>query len=544
MNLRHLVARPFGMASLWLLLLAACSPPAGVPVTRTGAPAAATSHYAAARALEQASFGVTAEAVEAVRQQGFEAWIARQQDLPPTLFDGLPLRDFDEVAQPGALATAYRGMQDRLFAAFLDAPDQLRLRVTWSLSQVLVVSAQKAAPYGLLEYANVLQRHAFGSYGELLRAISVHPTMGWYLDNGRNRSASSCLGCTPNENFARELLQLFSIGTHQLRLDGTPVRDASGRPLPAYRQQDVAELARALTGWEFVDEPGLAPSNPGNWGRTMVAERPLLHDPGAKLVLGTVLPAGRSAAQDLDAVIALLMAHSNTAPFVSRRLIQHLVTSQPSPAYVERVARVFLDNGSGVKGDLGAVVRALLLDPEARQGDSGAAVPATFGKLREPLLHHLALLRGLGCRRLPRAAPDGTRLVPVRQEPLNAPSVFSFYQPGDSAPGSGLIAPELRLLDGLEFSQRVSVLGTAQSSWGTALVEAGCDLPGLAARAAVSLDDLADTIGERWFRGALPARLRAALPRLWADTAAADDVERLAWVLPVLLMSPEFGAPL
>ncbi|WP_395703597.1 DUF1800 family protein [Aquabacterium sp.] len=525
------------------LLLAGCAPPTHTAAAAPAAAAASSSPLAAARALEQASFGPTAESVAAVRGQGLAAWISQQQGLPPTLFDGLPLRDFDEVAQPGSLATAYRGMQDRLFAAFLMAPDQLRLRVTWSLSQILVVSAQKAAPYGLLEYANLLQRHAFGRYGDLLRAMTVHPTMGWYLDNGRNRAATACLGCTPNENFARELLQLFSIGTQRLQLDGTPMRDAQGRVLPAYGQQDVSELARALTGWAFVEEPGLAPSNPGNWGHTMVADQPELHDRGEKRVLGTVLPAGQNAAQDLDAVVALLVAHPNTAPFVSRRLIQHLVTSQPTPAYVERVARVFRDNGAGQRGDLGAVVRAVLLDREARRGDAGTTAPTSFGKLREPMLHHMALLRGLGCRRLPRSA-DGTRLVPVRQEPFNAPSVFSFYQPGDTAPVSGLLAPEQRLLDGQEFSQRMAALGRAQSTWGTALVEAGCDLPALAALAAVSLDALADEIGRRWFRGAMPPRLRAALPRLWADTDARNDVERLAWVLPALLLSPEFGVQL
>ncbi len=419
------------------------------------APAAKVTRYAAARFLEQATFGVKAADVERVRAIGFAAWIDEQMALPVTQLDGrlsISLYVDDNGRQP-----AYWAYEREFFAAALSRPDQLRQRVAWSLSQFVVVSLSANDPYGVLEYHNLLLRSAFGGYGPFLRAMTVHPAMGTFLDNARNRAVTACEGCSPNENFARELLQLFSVGVNKLNPDGTLQRDARGRAIETYLQRDVADLARALTGWELIQEAGLPEGNLFNFGKTMRPGEALLHDFGSKSVMGTSFPAGQNAEQDLDRVVAMLMKHPNIAPFVSLRLIQHLVTSDPTPAYVGRVAATFRNNGRGVAGDLGAVVKAVLLDPEARRGDVGHGDTPRFGKLREPMLFHTALLRGLGCTRVPVSSRNGQNFT-SSQAPMNAPSVFSFYLPTDTAPGSNLLAPEHRLLTGDEFRNRVGRL--------------------------------------------------------------------------------------
>lgn len=504
------------------------------------APAQRVTRFAAARFLEQTTFGVKAADVDRVRAVGFEAWIDEQIALPVTQFDGR--LSIERYADASGRQEAYRAYQDEFFAAVLSRPDQLRQRVAWSLSQFVVVSLSAGDPYGVLEYHNLLLRHAFGAYGSFLRAMTVNPAMGAFLDNGRNRAATACEGCSPNENFARELMQLFSVGVNQLNPDGSLKRDARGRALETYTQRDVAELARALTGWEFILEPRLPNGNLYNYGKPMRPGADLLHDFGSKTVMGTTFPAGQTAEQDLDRVVAMLMSHPNTAPFVSLRLIQHLVTSDPTPAYVGRVAAVFRNNGRGAVGDLVAVVKAVLLDPEARRGDAGHGESARFGKLREPMLFQTALLRGLGCARLPVSSRDRQRFVAAQQEPLFAPSVFSFYLPTDKAPGSNLLAPEQRLLTGEEMRSRVSSLRHWTVVLRSDLDAAGCDLQSLAQAAARSPGELAVQIGERWFRGAMPPALHRTVETLWANQPGHLSAEaRVANVLGIVLSSPAFG---
>lgn len=504
------------------------------------APAPKTTRYAATRFLEQVSFGATASDVERVRAMGLPAWLDAQLAAPATLIDGTPTRNYDERADPKARVRAYQYLESQWYSAALKSEDQLRLRVSWSLSQFLVVSMSNGYPFGLIDYFNMLQRNAFGNYGSLLKAMALHPAMGMFLDNISNRSTKNCIGCAANENFARELMQLFSLGLVKLNPDGTTQRDARGKPLETYTQQDVAELARALTGWEYAKVSSTDVY--AHFGSPLAATQPLFHDMDRKSVLGTTFPAGQSAERDLDQVIEMLMAHPNIGPFVSLRLIQHLVTSNPSPGYVQRVAAVFRNNGKGVAGDLAAVVKAILLDSEARRGDAGFGDVATFGKLREPMLYHTALLRGLGCKATPFRPSSEALFRSVGQEPFFADSVFSFYAPSDTAPGSNLLAPEQRLLTGFEFVSRTGSLTDVQLNWGSALRDAGCDLQPFVQAASRSSNDLIDLIGQRWFRSALPAAQRSSIEAAWRSMSHPSIEARVAYTIQFALVSPQFGA--
>ena len=489
------------------------------------AAAKAVSYYAAARFADQVSFGATPSLVAEIQAKGFERWIDEQFALPVSKIDLGPISNYDgQIPAQGEFANRYSNRQ--LYISFLTAPDQLRRRVSWSLSQFVVASMAKIEPYGGLSYSNFLQQQAFGNYGELIRAVTMNPSMGVYLDNLENRPTSNeCRWCAPNENYARELMQLFTLGVVKLNLDGSIQRDAAGKPIETYSQKDVEELARALTGWRMQ----------GNHERTdyrrydgELVPDPwrAAHDRGAKTVLGRAFPAGVEARQELDTIVSLLMAHQNIAPFVSVRLIQHLVTSDPSPAYIARVATVF----RATSGDMKSVIKAILLDPEARRGDQIGSDTAAFGKMREPLLWYTGLLRGLECKR-ELMWNDIHVMAPGSQRPFDASSVFSFYLPTDRAPGSNLLAPEQRLLTAEELSWRLGG-GCAD---GVKRAGADCDASAFGRAFAASPATFADLVSERFFRGAMPATLRQNLidlaPTTWGDTPDQKAISLLQFAL-------------
>lgn len=393
----------------------------GTTVPTFTRPAVDAAEVAAARLLEQATFGPTAAETTRARQLGAATWIDGQLAMPATVFP-----DGGDSPEP---------VREAWFSAMGNAPDQLRQRMVFALSQILVVSTQKnAAGRELSPWLQTLSRNAFGHYGTLLREMALNPAMGKYLALGHSRAPA------PNEDFAREVLQLFSIGLVELNLDGSPRLDAQGKTIPTYDQARIAEFARALSGWGFANgfEDMSAP----------LVAREQYHDRGAKTLLnGVVLPAGQTAAQDFEAVMQNLMAHPNVAPFISLRLIRHFVTSNPSRAYVQRVATVFRQT----QGNLAATLRALLLDPEARN-----APGADAGHLRDPLLHTLALTRALGGR-----VVSGRTLfwdyTLMGERLADAPSVFSFYSPLAPLPGgSGLAGPEFQLYAGSQAVRRAN----------------------------------------------------------------------------------------
>ena len=526
------------------------SPSAGQVAPATTA--AKVSFYAASRFAEQVSFGPTPALVAELQAKGFEKWIDEQMALPLVPLD---TRIAEEVYAYGSNDVAPNRITLQvdigMVNASLRAPDQLRWRVTWSLSLFMVAATTKGEVPGWAHWTNLLYRQSFGRYGDLLREASLNPHMAHYLDNDQNRPKSAeCPFCAPNENYARELMQLFSIGVFKLNPDGTPQRDARGRYIETYVQKDVEELARALTGWQHDPEPPNRPHrNWGNWGKPMVASSwPPERDAGRKVVMGRTFAAGQSQAKDLGDTVDMLMSHQNIAPFVALRLIQHLVKSDPSPAYIARIGAVFRNNGAGVAGDMKALVKAILLDPEARRGDTVAAVQAGDGKIREPWLHRLGTLRGMGCRE-PMLRPDGGYSVYWTQPFSRPDSVFGYYAPTDRAPGSNLLAPEQRLLNSNEFTVRFGELNflrwnnVSQQNSIAAFTAAGCDAEAFVRAYGESPKAYMNLLSLRYFRGAMPPTLRTTLEQLIRNPQwnTSDPTEGPIRLLDYALATPYYG---
>ena len=528
------------------------SPSAG----QVAGPAAASrvSFYAASRFAEQVSFGATPALVAEVQAKGYEKWIDDQFALPIVPIDIKPAEAIYAYGPNDQVPQELMNYLEREFGRrAVGGNDQLRMRVTWSLSQFIVAAATKGELPGWVNWVNLLHRHAFGRYGELLREASVDSHMGTYLDNDQNRPKSAeCQHCAPNENYARELMQLFTVGVLKLNADGTPQRDSRGRYIETYTQGDVEELARVLTGWTREYTSPRPPRNWGNWGKPMIPSTwPPERDAGRKVVMGKVFPAGQSTTKDLDDAIAMLMAHPNIAPFVSLRLIQHLVKSDPSPAYVARVGAQFRNNGQGVAGDLKAVVKAVLLDPEARRGDNPNGAAPADGKFREPFLHNMALWRGLNCTNLPRTNWGGLGFSGT-QQPFRQSSVFSFYAPTDRAPGSNLLAPEQRLLTAEDLRNRLSLMESS-STWSQQthtrsypnLEAAGCDVEQWRAAFATSQRAFNDLLSVRYFRGVMPPTLRSNIEQImrepWPPWNKEDPLEGAMRMIGFALATPYFG---
>ncbi len=497
-------------------------------------------HYAASRFLEQASMGPEPSSVARVRSIGMSGWIDEQLKKPVSrITTPSDLMSFDQVSDRPRSDRASTLHTNALFDMAVSADDQLRYRVAWVLSNFLVTSTRKVNAYGGSEYWNTLMGGAFGSYADLLKAITVSPAMGNYLDNNQNRRTSL------NENYGRELMQLFSVGMVMLNPDGTVKRDAAGKPIETYNQQDVIEITRALTGWEFAPLPEAERAirnnhNFANFGMQMVAQNAFNHDTAAKMVLGKSIAAGGDAKKDLDAVVEILLAHPNTAPFVSMRLIQGLTTSDPSPAYVRRVTTVF----EQTRGNLAAVVKAVLTDTEARAGDVPGKAAQNFGRIREPYLLHTMVLRGMSCRLAPRGRNNPTQVeFWSDQRPLQADSVFNFYPPNHRAPGSNLLAPEQKTLDSREFSRR---LGRYHWQWheGSILEAAGCDVETFKKAIAKSDDALLDLMSERYFRGAMSATVRTGLKDGIAGQSWNRDTptQLMGFMVQAATMTPPMGA--
>lgn len=374
---------------------------------------------AAMRFLEQAGFGSRPSDVMQVQQLGFQGWLAQQFAAPAGTLYQLP-------AGGGVVPS----MSARFVTNAVLGNNQLRQKVAFALSQLFVVSLNKVfyssqmAPYQEMLYSN-----AFTTYPNLLGKVTLDPAMGIFLDMVNNDKANAVTGSVANENYAREILQLFSIGTNQLNLDGSLVI-VGGSPVPTYNQTTIQNFAHTFTGWTFAPLPGKTSYFPNNtnFGAPMIAFD-AHHDMTAKALLnGLNLPAGQSAVQDMNAALANVVGHANVAPFISRFLIQHMVTSNPTPGYITNVAKIFNDNGNGVKGDMQAVITAILLDPEARAGDNGSAQLTTSGHLQEPVLYLSSVLRAVNAQ-VTDANYFSWDLSNMGQDLFNAASVFNYYSP-------------------------------------------------------------------------------------------------------------------
>ncbi|MFM8445306.1 MAG: DUF1800 family protein [Methylococcus sp.] len=396
----------------------------------------------AVRFLNQATFGSTPRDIEHLRHMTLAAWLQEQFALPASCHLATLNQTQDNTSRENRIEVWWR--------LAVRAPDQLRQRVAFALSEIFVVSERNSGipQNALAVYYDALLRNAFGNFRDILERVTLSPSMGRYLSMLGNQKPDTDLGIRADENYAREVMQLFTLGLVKLDAQGQPLLE-NGQPLPTYTQPDVEGLARVFTGWSWGDSQFF--SDGDDWRIEM---RPFAdyHDRNAKTILdGVRIPARGSAASDLKKALDTLFNHPNVGPFIGRQLIQRLVTSNPSPAYVGRVAARFNDNGQGVRGDMEAVIEAILLDDEARPG---TAVNPNFGKLREPLLVMSHLWRAFKV-----ALPDGTipYLYPessIGQAPLSAPSVFNFFRP-DYAPNGtiknrGLVAPEFQMLSGAQ----------------------------------------------------------------------------------------------
>lgn len=459
----------------------------------------------AARLLTQATFGPTEETIAEVKRVGIRGWIDAQMALPQTSFLQLlrdnairyPNPELNHVGMPLNRIVGY-DFDSGWWKLVVTGSDQLRQRVAFALSQIFVVNSDN---FNWVEpnaaYYDLLGKYAFGNFRELLEKVSLNAEMAAFLTFLYNQKADPIKGTSPDENYAREIQQLFTVGLVQLHPDGSLMLDETGAPIPTYDNSTIAETAKVFTGWAYDTPRGnffYDPSseNPGGlqagalFSMTNGRMLPLrnfdaYHDRGVKRVISlqqlppsraqpTVIPANGTGADDLRLLLDTLCSHPNVGPFISRQLIQRLVTSNPSPGYVYRVAQAFANNGRGTRGDLGAVVRAVLTDYEARSMD--AAAMAGFGKIKEPVLRATSLMRVMRTaspsgRFLDAYIPKdnsyprnpqgsfftsfGNVLSQYGQAPLHSPSVFNFFSPFFTTPGTladaGLVAPEMQIVD-------------------------------------------------------------------------------------------------
>lgn len=404
----------------------------------------AMSEAAAFRFLQHATFGPTRAAVGRLRAIGYANWFNDQFD--PDQISSYPLYLNEKPME---------WSQDYFFQNAVSAPDQLRQRMAFALHKIFVVSAADVAnAESYLSYMRVLHSGAFGNFLDLMREITLNPAMGEYLDMVNNAKVPPGSPGSPNENYARELLQLFTIGLAELNLDGSPKLDAEGNPIPTCGQREVLALSRAFTGWTYSPRPGqYRGSIQPYYSAPMVPFEPN-HDTGEKVLFnGTVLPAGQTAVQDLEGALRNIFLHPNVGPVLARGLIQQFVTSNPSPEYITRVARVFNDNGSGVRGDLKSVIRAVLLDSEAIDPDQG-----TGGHLREPALFMAAALRVFEAQIADHPFAS-YQVAELGQKILFPPSVFSYFSPSYRYPGTTVLAPEFQIVTAQTAMMRMNAIG-------------------------------------------------------------------------------------
>lgn len=540
----------------------------------------ATTRADAFRLVTQATFGANEAAVTRAMNLGAAGWVDEQLAKGPRSAVHLARWDADDAAAKARSPKETAGapaLVSSFYQQALLGDDQLRQRVAFALSQIFVVSLNDLASdraRTVAAFYDMLGNRAFDNFRKTLEDVAMHPAMGLYLSHLKNRKEDMAVGRVPDQNFARELMQLFSIGLVQLNQDGTPKLDGTGRPLESYASADVEGLSYAFTGFSWG---GPDTQNSRFVGSLAAPDRliismqgyPQFHSQLPKAFLGTTIPGQGVAnpAASLKAALDTVFNHPNVGPFIGRQLIQHLVTSAPSPAYVSRVAAVFNNNGAGVRGDMKAVVRAILLDDEARSPTVAAGT--TYGKVKEPVLRLTAYLRAFEAK-----SDSGKVLIPptddpglaLGQTPLRPPSVFNFYRPGYVPPGGeaaalGMTVPELQITD------ESSVAGYANYMMGVVVRGVGQrGVDGKAARPDLQVDystwvplattpaTLVDKVNARLLGEGVNAALRSEMiaavdsivvPALKANGSNKDAVERAkanrVWAaVSLALVTPEF----
>ncbi len=527
------------------LALAVANPSPGATQSTSSAltlslPAATAT--AAARFLDQTSFGPTATTIAHVQQIGLLAALNEQFNTPTTLFTLPPDPDTECTSN-------WQCTQSDWVRIAATASDQLRQRMSLTLSEIWVAPnhSDGAMPY----YLNTMASDSFTNYRTIMQDLTLAPPMGAYLN--MVNSGAPPAGQEANENFGREVMQLFSLGLDVLNQDGTSQLDANNNPKPTYTETQVAAFARAYTGWTYANADGTTPTSfngTANWNHAMVAVE-ARHDKTAKILLGgTTLPANGTAEVDLQGALDNIFAQSNVGPFVCRQLIQHLVSGNPTPAYVARVSAVFANNGSGVRGDMKAVITAILLDHEARDGDKQTGdqaeqTPAVQGgHLREPLLFVPNLLRGLNATQtnpadlFPYISLAANGIGSLGEQPFNQPSVFNYYPPSYVIPSSTVNAPEFDLENTATIIPRLTLTDSIiHSGYG---VKVDLSATGTLGSLAAVPANLVDYLGMVFMHSQMPTDMRSLILTEVNSIPSTNPAERAAVAAYLVLTSSQY----
>jgi uncharacterized protein (DUF1800 family) len=537
-----------------VLLLGACGGGSSAPPPIGGPPPPAPPPVTIAEAnqfLNQATFGATLASQQNFINTGHDAWINQEMAKATSL--QLPfLRALPRPQNLGQLQT------DRVDIWFRNAlnidprfgNDQLRQRVAFALSEILVVSQTGALvdyPYSLADFYDLLARNAFGNYRQLLEEITLHPAMGVYLSMLGNEKPNPTLNIRPDENYAREVMQLFSIGLVELNNDGTTILDAQNRPVATYNQEIIEGFAHVFTGWNYAGFADFRSAYPTLINQTAAMQLYAdFHDTGEKQLLnGVVLPLGQTGEQDLSDALDNIFDHPNVGPFLAIRLIQRLITSNPSPGYVDRVASVFNDNGSGVRGDLGAVVRAILMDDEARP-DTPMELD---GKIKEPIIRLTQLWRAYNATSRSGRYPIIFANIVLGQGPMQSPSVFNFFSPFYAPPGeirdNSLVAPELEIATEYQNTYVTNYLFFQAFVNNSENTNAGDDdvLIDISEEIALAadIDGLINLVAGKLLSGDISDTLRSEIAGMLALIPETDAAVRAAEAIYFIATSPEYA---
>ena len=479
-------------------------------------PLSAVDGSTAARFLEAATFGPSPSAIANLQPSGIQQWLTAQFAMPESeMPDGLDVN----------------GVRARLFTNMYSGADQLRQRTMFALSSFIVVSSRKNNTGAqLIPWVRLLSRYAFDNYRTLLREVTLNPTMGNYLDLVQNRRATSTRSA--NENYARELMQLFSIGVWELNQDGSPRLDAQGQRIATYDQTTVRELARALTGWTYPTAEGSTPvaRNPPHF-IGLLEPRTADHDPGAKVLFGRTIPANQTPLQDLEMSLDIIFQHPNVPPFVATRLIRSLVGSNPSPAYIRRVADVFANNGQGARGDLRAVVTAILTDQEA--------LTQPPSRLTDPVLHIIGMGRTLDAQ-IGDPNTFMSQFGNLGQLLLSPATVFGFYSPLGTLPGNtAVVAPEFQIYPPALAVQRANFIYAILNGQYPAFAVNLTPFTSIAADPAA----LVERVNQTLMRGRMSRELRQIITRATLAVPATDARQRAIGALFLAAISTEYTVP-
>ena len=516
---------------------------------------------AASRFASRASLGMNYDQIRALSIKGHDSWLEEQFALPVEYHDEMVADliqrtedgEFDEATQPDPDVLPFVFRRYVWWHRALSSDDVLRQRVAFALSEIFVVSevgglgdTERALP----NFYDVLLARAFGNYRSLLRAVTLHPSMGFYLSHVNNSKADPDNNIYPDENFARENMQLFSIGLYEMNPDGSYKYDTLGDPIPAYTDDDIREFAKVFTGLSWGGENARFGRK---WANYVVPMEMFdeYHEQGTKKLLnGFEIPAGQTGMEDIEDAIDNIFNHANVGPFIGRQLIQRLVTSNPSPQYVRRVAEAFADNGLGVRGDMKTVIRAVLLDPEATT-DPGTY--AQFGKLREPILRIVSIGRQFHIQNTSEYFFHGGYWIQnqLRQHPLSSPSVFNFFLPSHMPNGeiaeANLVAPEFQITTNpavIGISNLTQHLIWADNIGGVQSPPFGEMSVNLHEYSVLATDvqGLLDRLDMVLTYGTLSEATRNAIGATLVTIA--DPMERAKWAIYLVLISPDFAVML